>query len=233
MASGLAIAGMQPLSTVDWPGKLVATVYLQGCPWTCPYCHNFEIIDPKVPGVLPWEEVTALLRRRQGLLDGVVFSGGEATRQPELIDAAREVKELGFLVGLHTSGAYPGTFSRLLDEGLLDWVGIDVKALPEDYAEVAGPAVSAQKNQVSLQKLLDSGVDYEVRFTLWQGGLDYAEKVAAWCKHHGVENFVLQKLSTQNLPPGFNPAAEVTGWKPAVGEAMLEKIGFASAVVRH
>src|SRR3954447_23836555 len=80
-ADGLAVAGLTPLSTCDWPGQLVATVFLQGCPLACTYCHNPALIDPRVPGTLPWTSVTDLLGRRQGLLDGVVFSGGEPTRQ--------------------------------------------------------------------------------------------------------------------------------------------------------
>lgn len=228
----IAIAGLQPLSTVDWPGKLAAVLFLQGCPWSCPYCHNYQILDPATPGAVPWEEVQRLLAKRQGLLDGVVFSGGEATRQRAVVEAAAEVKEMGFQVGLHTAGAYPSTFARLLDQNLVDWVGLDIKALPGDYQGVAGPAVSAEKAQQSLELLLKSGVDYEVRFTLWQGGLDYAEKVAAWCQSQGVENFVLQRLQTQHLPPNYNPGPEVTNWGQAQAEEMLKQYEFPQSLVR-
>lgn len=228
----LAIAGIQPLSTVDWPGKLAAVLFLQGCPWSCPYCHNFGILDPNVPGVVPWEDVVALLNRRKGLLDGVVFSGGEATRQAALVDAARQVKELGFQVGLHTSGAYPRIFEDLLNQHLVDWVGLDVKAIPGDYAEVAGPAVSAVKAERSLSALVKSGIDYEVRFTLWRGDLEYAEKIANWCRDRGVENFVLQKLQTQSLPPGFTPDSQVTAWEQGAAQQMLDRVGFARSLVR-
>ena len=103
-ASDLQIAGLTPMSSVDWPGKFVATVFAQGCPWACPYCHNQAIIDPKIPGVVSWESVEELLGRRRGLLDGVVFSGGEATRQLAVLPAMQRVRELGFEVGLHTAG---------------------------------------------------------------------------------------------------------------------------------
>ncbi len=231
-AAGLAIAGVQPLSTVDWPGKLAAVLFLQGCPWSCPYCHNFGILDPKAPGQVAWEQVLGLLKRRQGLLDGVVFSGGEATRQPALVDAARQVKSMGFQVGLHTAGAYPATFRRLLDERLFDWVGMDIKALPADYAEVAGPSVSATKAEESLRVLVESGIDYEIRFTLWKGGLDYARQVADWCFERGARSFVLQKLQTQSLPPGFVPGAEVTAWSSEAAEEMLSNVGFDKHLVR-
>ncbi|NNH09134.1 radical SAM protein, partial [Cellulomonas fimi] len=92
-ADGLAIAGLTPLSSCDWPGRLVATAFLQGCPWRCTYCHNAAILDPRTPGVVPWSDVRDLLDRRRGLLDGVVFSGGEPTRQAGLVDAARQVRD--------------------------------------------------------------------------------------------------------------------------------------------
>ena len=106
-ATDLAVAGLTPLSTCDWPGQLVATVFLQGCPLACTYCHNPLLIDPRAPGTVPWADVADLLERRRGLLDGVVFSGGEPTRQHALRAAMLEVRSLGYRVGLHTAGTYP------------------------------------------------------------------------------------------------------------------------------
>ncbi len=226
----LSIAGIQPLSTVDWPGKLAAVLFLQGCPWSCPYCHNFGILDPNVPGAVSWDEAKQLLTRRRGLLDGVVFSGGEATRQRAVVDAAREVRQMGFEVGLHTAGAYPAVLEELLTEGLVDWVGLDIKALPSDYQEVAGPAVSSLKAERSLRSLVEANVDYEVRFTHWKGDLDYARKIAVWCRERGVENFALQKLQTQHLPPGFTP--NIASWQVDEARQMLDEVGFEHFLVR-
>lgn len=163
----LAVAGLTPLSSCDWPGRLVATVFLQGCPWRCTYCHNAGILDPRGPGVVPWSDVRELLARRRGLLDGVVFSGGEPTRQRALVDAAREVRAAGFGVGLHTGGAYPARLPALLP--LVDWVGFDVKAPARLYraiTRVGGPATNADAAFASLRLVLDSGVDVEVRTTV-------------------------------------------------------------------
>ena len=88
-ADALVIAGLVPMSTVDWPDHLSATVFTQGCPWNCFYCHNQALIPTRTPGAVAWDEVRALLGRRRGLLDGVVFTGGEALRQDALADAAR------------------------------------------------------------------------------------------------------------------------------------------------
>ena len=152
-ADSLAIAGLVPLSTVDWPGKLAVAVFLQGCPLACPYCQNEAILDPKVPGAVPWSQVEALLARRAGLLDGVVLTGGEALRQAGVVDAARRVREMGFGVGLHTAGAYPRALAKTLPH--TDWVGIDVKAMPDDYAAATGFGAGAKAWQ-SLDAVLEA-----------------------------------------------------------------------------
>ena len=140
-ADDLRIAGVTAFSTVDWPGRMAATLFLQGCPWDCFYCHNPGLIDPRTPGAVAWHEVVELLDDRVGLLDGVVFSGGEPTMQRGLIPALDAVRARGFAVGLHTSGAYPGLLARALPH--VDWVGLDIKALPEGYETVTGRAKSA------------------------------------------------------------------------------------------
>ena len=155
-ADSLAIAGLVPLSTVDWPGKLAAAVFLQGCPLACPYCQNEAILDPKVPGAVPWSQVEALLARRAGLLDGVVLTGGEALRQAGVVDAARRVREMGFGVGLHTAGAYPRALAKTLP--YTDWVGIDVKAMPDDYAAATGFGAGAKAWQ-SLDAVLEASAE--------------------------------------------------------------------------
>ena len=155
-ADSLAIAGLVPLSTVDWPGKLAAVVFLQGCPLACPYCQNEAILDPKVPGAVPWSQVEALLVRRAGLLDGVVLTGGEALRQAGVVDAARRVREMGFGVGLHTAGAYPRALAKILSH--TDWVGIDVKAMPDDYAAATGFGAGAKAWQ-SLDAVLEASAE--------------------------------------------------------------------------
>lgn len=155
-ADSLAIAGLVPLSTVDWPGKLAAAVFLQGCPLACPYCQNEAILDPKVPGAVPWSQVEALLARRAGLLDGVVLTGGEALRQAGVVDAARRVREMGFGVGLHTAGAYPRALAKTLPH--TDWVGIDVKAMPDDYAAATGFGAGAKAWQ-SLDAVLEASAE--------------------------------------------------------------------------
>ncbi len=166
-AEGLAVAGLVPLSSCDWPGRLVATVFLQGCPWRCTYCHNASILDPRAPGQVPWRDVLDLLDRRRGLLDGLVFSGGEPTMQWALPDAAAQVRAAGYGVGLHTSGAYPRRLAAVLP--VVDWVGLDVKAPARLYraiTRVGGPTSTADAAFTALRLVLDSGVDVQVRTTV-------------------------------------------------------------------
>ena len=155
-ADDLVIAGLVPMSTVDWPDHLTATVFLQGCPWNCFYCHNQALIPVRVPGLVAWQEVRDLLARRRRLLDGVVFTGGEALRQDALADAAAEVRRAGFAVGLHTAGAYPRRLVDVLAAGLVDWVGLDVKALPDSYPQVVGRQRAGERAWECLRILIDA-----------------------------------------------------------------------------
>lgn len=128
----LKVAGITPFTSIDFPGKLAAVAFLQGCPWQCIYCQNPWMQSRAFAPDLEhssWEELEKLLSRRKGLLDGVVFSGGEPLTDPALKSAIEEVKSLGMAVGLHTSGSYPRHLKEVI--GLVDWVGLDVKAPPE------------------------------------------------------------------------------------------------------
>lgn len=202
-ADALEIAGLVPLSTVDWPGRLAATLFLQGCPWSCTYCHNPALIDPTVRGSVPWGQVIDLLSRRHGMLDGVVFSGGEPTRQDALSDAMAQVRALGFQVGLHTAGAYPRRLAEVLP--LVDWVGLDIKATATGYTAITGAGASASKAFASLRLVLDSGVDHEVRTTVDPTVHTGADLVAlrATLEQMGVRRHVLQDVRPTGARPEY------------------------------
>ncbi len=227
-ADDLQIAGLSPMSAVDWPGKLVATVFCQGCPWQCPYCHNVAIIDPRIPGVIAWSRVEQLLKRRHGLLDGVVFSGGEATRQISLGAAMRRVKDLGYQVGLHTAGPYPTRLKTLLAQGLIDWVGLDIKALPgSSYEQVAGRAHAGEKAWESLDVLLGCpDTAYEVRLTVYPDGPRDVLEVARRLRQAGVGYFALQQARAMGAPADF--VATAKGWDGLVQRwaEQIETLGF-------
>ena len=211
------------MSTVDWPDHLTATVFLQGCPWNCFYCHNQALIPTRTPGAVAWDEVRALLGRRRGLLDGVVFTGGEALRQDALADAAREVVEAGFRVGLHTAGAYPRRLRDLLDSGLISWVGLDVKALPEHYEAVVGRPSGGAKAWESLRVLLEAEVPFEVRTTVVPGDVtaDDAVEVARRVHAAGARVYALRQARSEGTSGEFDVVAP--GWD-GICERMAERI---------
>lgn len=182
----LQVGGFVPFTTVDFPGKLSAVVFCQGCPWRCSYCHNPHL-QPFARGCLVWQEILAQLRERRGFLDAVVFSGGEPTAQRALPQAMRDVRDLDYLIGLHTAGMYPEKLGCMLP--LVDWVGFDVKApLDERYARLTGRAGSADAVAQSLLLLLDSGVDHQIRTTLEPRQLDEraCADLARWLRDMGA-----------------------------------------------
>ena len=212
----LVIGGLVPASTCDWPGRIVTTVFCQGCPWNCGYCHNPDLIDPRRPGAIAWETVRDLLRRRVGLLDGVVFSGGEPTRQPALPSAIRQVREAGFAVGLHTSGAHPRRLAQVLPS--LDWVGLDIKALPRQYPAVTEVASSGATALESLRRVLAAGVPVQVRTTVDPTVMsdDDVQELSALLAEMGVIEHVLQEVRGVGARPQYR-AALAAARPPAAG----------------
>ncbi len=160
-ADTLKIARWTTAEGDDWPGRTVLTILLQGCPWSCISCQTPELRDALVPGTVTWHQLRDVISRSRSGLDGVVFSGGEPTRQDGLADAMEQVRALGLPVGLHTSGSYPQHFAAVLS--LADRVVLEIKAPATLYRAVTGVGASAHKAFASLRLALDSGVDLQVR----------------------------------------------------------------------
>ncbi len=222
-AALLRIGGITPLTTIDFPGRLAAVLYGQGCPWRCGYCHNPELLDATTPATVPWPEVLAFLHSRQGLLDGVVFSGGEPTLQAALPAALAQVRALGYQTALHTGGMYPERLQALLP--LLDWVGLDIKGTLHAYDAITRTPGSGAKAFASLRHLLASGVPHECR-TTWHAGLfsvDDLFALADTLADAGVAHWALQECRA----PG------AATW--ALTAAQVKRLGarFAGLVVRR
>ncbi|CAG9183200.1 7-carboxy-7-deazaguanine synthase [Cupriavidus laharis] len=198
--AGLRIGGLTPLTSIDFPGRLAAVVFCQGCPWRCSYCHNPDLIPPRGPGNLPWGQVLDFLAGRRGLLDGVVFSGGEPTLQASLPDAMHEVRALGFQVALHTAGMYPERLAAVLP--LVDWVGLDIKGPARHYDAITRTPGSGTRVMASLDLVVASGVDYECR-TTWDPELfceDELINLVGTLAAHGVRHWALQPRGTAGRP---------------------------------
>ncbi|MET0268131.1 MAG: anaerobic ribonucleoside-triphosphate reductase activating protein [Duganella sp.] len=192
-AALLNAGGFTPFSASDFPGKLAAVVFVQGCAWRCGYCHN-PGLQVRKGGRLAWSSLMEVLRRRAGLLDAVVFSGGEPTTDPALPAAMAAVRELGFQVGLHTACLYPQRLRAVLP--LVDWVGFDIKAPFEHYAAITGAQGSGDKARTCAELILASGVDYECRTTVHPAQLppDMLRQLAHTLAAMGVQHYILQEF---------------------------------------
>ena len=200
------VGGLLPFTTIDFPGKLSAVVFTQGCPLRCPYCHNPELQIASDKTNVSWDDVMNLLKQRQKLLDGVVFSGGEPLLQPDLGKAIQDVRDLGFKVALHTSGAYPDRLEQLLP--MVDWIGLDIKAPFDKYADASGTAVGfemGKKAEQALDMILSFGTSLEVRTTTDPRIVTKKDilKMAEMLSKKGVKTFALQEyrpINTGKLP---------------------------------
>jgi pyruvate formate lyase activating enzyme len=186
------VGGVTPFTATDYPGKLAAVVFLQGCPWRCGYCHNPHLQQRSSEASLQWPQVVSLLKRRTGLIDAVVFSGGEPTTDPALGAAILEARALGFDIGLHTAGTYVRRLEAVLP--MVDWVGVDIKAPFERYQKVTGIDGSGQHAFASTMAVLASGVAHEFRTTIHPSLLQESEihELAVTLAGMGVKNYALQ-----------------------------------------
>ncbi len=188
--------GVVPFSTTDWPGRLAAVVFAQGCPWRCRYCHNPHLLPVQGEDERDFERVLGWLATRRGLIDAVVFSGGEPTAQPTLAAALAQVRKLGFATGLHTGGMYPRRLPEILPQ--LDWIGLDIKAPQQEYESVSGVPRSGLGAFVTLALVRQSGIAHEVRTTVHPSLVppDMLVRLAHELAICGVASWVLQPFRT-------------------------------------
>lgn len=192
----IVVGGITPLTTIDYPGELAAVIFLQGCPWRCGYCQNNDLIPRDNMNTIAWQEVITLLEKRSGLLDAVVFSGGEPTIQSGLGAAMQQVKSMGYKVGLHTAGIYPDRLQKLLK--WVDWVGFDIKSARADYQQITGVKGSGERAWKSARLLLESGTAHEFRTTVHPDMLNKEQLTTLINEltELGAENYVLQECIT-------------------------------------
>ena len=151
----MKIVGIQKLTLLDFPGKVACTVFLNGCNFRCPYCHNAELLGD-AEEVMTVAGLLAFLRKRQGILEGGCITGGEPTLHPELPVLLGEVRALGYAVKLDTNGYRPEILEAGLNQGLVDYVAMDLKNGPESYAETVGLVqVELAKIRQSIRRLMD------------------------------------------------------------------------------
>ena len=163
----MKIKGLQKLTLLDYPEKMACTVFLAGCNFRCPFCHNASLVTNIDDDYISEEEFFSFLNKRKGILNGVCITGGEPTLYPDLEDFIRRIKEMGYLVKLDTNGYNPDILIDLVNKGLIDYVAMDIKNSKEKYAVTAGlPSLDITRIEKSVQFLLSGAIPYEFRTTV-------------------------------------------------------------------
>jgi pyruvate formate lyase activating enzyme len=163
----MRIGGLIKNSLVDYPGKIAAVVFAQGCNFRCPFCHNADLVVPSLyKEPIPEKEILGFLASRVSRLQGVVVTGGEPTVQPGLPDFLRSVKELGYAVKLDTNGSRPDILAAVVSAGWVDYVAMDIKTSPARYSQACGVAINMDDILRSMAFLQGSAIEYEFRTTV-------------------------------------------------------------------
>jgi len=198
----MRILGFMETSLVDWDGHIVSVIFLGGCNFRCPFCHNYKLAhnDPKFPEI-PWNEISPVLKRKKSWLDGVCITGGEPMMHPEIFSLCQDIKEQGIGVKMDTNGYYPYPLKRLIEQKLCDFVAMDVKApLNEKYSQAVGRKLDLAPIRRSIQLLMESGIGYEFRSTLVPGLIDPEDIPKIGKAVKGAKLFTFQHYNPKDAP---------------------------------
>lgn len=204
----IKIHGFQKMTLLDYPGNIACTIFLGACNFKCPFCHNGSLVlAPEKEPVIPVEDIMKVLKKRQGILDGVCITGGEPTLSEGLRELIIRIKRMGYLVKLDTNGTRPEILRGLVEDHLLDYVAMDIKNSKEKYAVTAGVSqVNMEKICESVEFLTSGVVDYEFRTTIVREfhGKEELEAISQWLK--GSKRYFLQTYKETDLVicPGFS-----------------------------
>ena len=230
----MLLKGLQKLTLLDFPGKMAATVFVGGCNFRCPFCHNASLVIGKrlkqTPS-LPEEEFFSFLKKRQGLLEGVCVSGGEPTIYKDLIPFLYNIKELGYLIKLDTNGYRPGVLKAAVEGGLVDYVAMDIKNSKESYAKTVGlEKFDIKPIEESVDFLMSGKVDFEFRTTLVRQLHTERDmySIAAWLR--GDEKYFLQTFEDS----GDLLSSRLSGYDKNETELLLKliKVHIKNAQIR-
>ncbi|MCQ2479760.1 MAG: anaerobic ribonucleoside-triphosphate reductase activating protein [Clostridia bacterium] len=192
----MVLHGFQKMTLLDFPGRVACTVFTGGCNFRCPFCHNAVLVtELSKSESIKEEEILEFLKKRKGLLDGVAITGGEPLISDDILLFAEKVKELGFAVKLDTNGSYPQRLKKVVEEGLVDYVAMDIKNSKELYAATAGLSFfDISDVEESVDFLLNGKVDYEFRTTVVNGfhTVESIENAAKWIS--GAQRYFLQNF---------------------------------------
>jgi pyruvate formate lyase activating enzyme len=192
----MQISGFQKMSLIDYPQRISCVIFTQGCVFNCPFCHNPDLIpvDRKKQSIYTEEEVLNFLQKRQGMLDGLVVSGGEPTIQPDLLPFMKKAKELNLLIKLDTMGINPEVVESAINSGLVDYMAMDIKHTLNKYSQAIGTKVNLARIKKTVEIIKNSQIEYEFRTTCVPGihnEEDFVE-IADWLE--GSKNYYIQEF---------------------------------------
>jgi len=226
------IGGFQKFSLTDFPGKISAIIFTQGCNFRCPYCHNPELVDPaRYAAEIPEEEILRFLASRTGQLQGVVVTGGEPTLHDDLPSLLAKIRALGFAAKLDTNGSNPDLLQRLIRDSLLDYIALDIKAPLTDYPRVVRTPVRVNDIEKSMRLVMESGIPYELR-TTYAGPLLSTKDMSAiaalvrGCAHYVVQGFHPAKT----LDPAMRTIAQTDPASLQAVRKIIERAGLPVSV---
>ena len=202
--SSITIGGLQKSSLIDYPGKISCVLFLSGCNFACPYCHNPDLAKGCLAANISENSIYDFLESRREFLDGVVISGGEPTLQKDLIRLCRKIKQMGYPVKIDTNGSRPRVVQTLIDEGLVDYVAMDIKTDPARYFPLIQKKCSEENIIASIRIIMKSKIDYEFRTTCIKPFIDadVIENISRLIS--GAKLYALQKFrNTGVLQPEF------------------------------
>lgn len=207
----MLIKGLQKTTLLDFPGKVACTVFTGGCNFRCPFCHNASLVtDPNSVDTITEESFFSFLSKRKGILDGVCITGGEPMLMPDLEAFCQRIKDMGFSVKLDTNGSYPERLHRLMDQGLVDYIAMDIKNSLDAYADTCGLSQFPKGVEESIDLLMNGSLPFEFRTTIVRE-LHTAERIEALAKRiRGCDRYFLQLFTDSGdlLADGLSAPSE-------------------------
>ncbi len=219
------IEAYQKLTLLDFPGRTAATIFTHGCNFRCPFCHNAGLVVRGSVSQIPESEVLDYLEKRKKLLDGVCITGGEPLLQKDIAAFIRKLKEIGYLVKLDTNGSFPEKLEELINEGIIDYVAMDIKNCREKYPLTAGaPQDIVAKVEKSVNILISGKVDYEFRTTVCKGlhTIEDMTAIGEWLK--GAKAYYLQPFKDSGDIIAGSEKAPLYALENAQTEALLAAV---------
>jgi len=216
---------------LDWPGKICSVLFLAGCNFRCPYCHNPELAEAgEAADNITWDDLAYYLNERSGWIDGVSITGGEPTIHADLPHLCERLRDLGMAVKLDTNGSRPRLLAEMLSRGLVDFVAMDLKTSLERYAEVVRRPVDPSCIGESIDAILDSGVEHEFRCTVVPGLVGREDLESLVERVAGARMFVLQQFRSEvTLDPAYAnasgyPESTMVEWAEALSRRVSTQV---------